>query len=114
MGELDDAPSERGIVTRSPSVGSEGSKRYRVWLAVAGLLAVAGVLGTVFAARAVARADAANSRHAFASSSGQVASTLQLAIQRERDLVVSASAFFLGDPNASNAQFRAWSSDAQV
>jgi diguanylate cyclase (GGDEF)-like protein len=114
MGEFDGALSQRGIVTRSPELGSGSSKRHRVWLAVAASLAIAGVVGTVFAARAVARADAASSRHAFASSSGEVASTLQLAIQRERDLVVSASAFFLGDPNASNAQFRAWSTDAQV
>jgi diguanylate cyclase (GGDEF)-like protein len=114
MAELDGAPTQAGIVSRSPQVGDGRSQRRLVWLAVAALLAVGGVVGTVLAARSVAHADAARSRQAFANSSGEVASTLQLAIQRERDLVVSASAFFLGDPNASNAQFRAWSTDAQV
>jgi len=50
---------------------------------------------------------AAESRQTFRQSSRELSSSLQLAIQRESDLVVSASAFFLGNPQASKAQFAA-------
>jgi diguanylate cyclase (GGDEF)-like protein len=85
-----------------------------VWVSVAVLSVLVGVAGTVFAARLVAHADATKSRQAFRNSSGGVASTLQLAVQREQDLVVNAAGFFLGDPGASNAQFRAWSSSVRA
>jgi diguanylate cyclase (GGDEF)-like protein len=114
MGEPDGVSSHPGV--RAPSRGVDGgrSKRHRLWLAVAAMLAIGGITGTLFGASSVAHTGAANSREAFANSSGEVASTLQLAIQRERDLVVSASAFFLGDPHATNAQFREWETNAQV
>jgi hypothetical protein len=37
-----------------------------------------------------------------------MASTLKLAIQHEEDLVISASAFVTGNPNASPADFDRW------
>jgi PAS domain S-box-containing protein len=71
-------------------------------------LVVAGAAASLVGAQAVARHDAAQTREAFEASSAEIASTLQLAIQHEQDLVVSASAFFVGNPDASTADFRAW------
>ena len=79
-----------------------------VWGAVAVLLALGGVVGTVFAARSVARTDAEKSRQAFGQASSQIASTLRLAIAREKDLVVSAGVFELENPHASNADLERW------
>ena len=59
-------------------------------------------------ARAVARSDADQARLAFHLASAEIASTLKLAIQHEEDLVVSASAFVTGNPNASAADFDRW------
>jgi diguanylate cyclase (GGDEF)-like protein len=89
-------------------------KRHHVWVAVAVLLAVVGVVGSVFAARAVARSDAEKARQAFRSSSADVASTLELAIQHEEDLVVNAATYFLGNPDGSNAEFAGWANVARV
>ncbi len=50
----------------------------------------------------------------FEKSSTAVASTLQLGIQHEEDLVINASAFVLANPNASNAEFEQWTTDARV
>jgi diguanylate cyclase (GGDEF)-like protein len=80
-----------------------------VWGVIAVLLAVGGVVGTVFAARSVSRTDAQKSRQAFGQASSQIASTLRLAIAQENDLDISASVFVLENPNASNADFKRWS-----
>ena len=83
-------------------------RRFGVWGLVAVLLAFGGVIGTVFEARSVSRSDADRSRQAFGQTSGQIASTLRLAIAREKDLVVSAGVFELEHPNATNADFALW------
>jgi diguanylate cyclase (GGDEF)-like protein len=84
------------------------ARRLGVWVVTATLLASGGVVGTVLAARALARSDSQRSRQAFRQASDQVASTLRLAIAREKDLVVSAGVFKLENPDASNAQFGRW------
>jgi diguanylate cyclase (GGDEF)-like protein len=71
-------------------------------------LMLAGILATVLGARAVARSDADKQRLAFHLASSEIASTLRLAIQHEEDLIVSASAFVTGNPNASPADFDRW------
>jgi CHASE1-domain containing sensor protein len=83
-------------------------KRIGAWGLIAGLLATGGVAGTVFAARSVSRADFEKSRQAFSQASIQIASTLRLAIAREKDLVVGAAVFDLENPHATNADFRRW------
>ena len=88
--------------------GSGRGKHGYVWLAMAALLALGGTVGAVFAATAVGNNAHRESRRSFAASSAQVASTLQLAIQHEEDLVVSDSAYFLNNQTASNADFHAW------
>ena len=47
-------------------------------------------------------------------SSAHVASTLQLALQHEEDLIVSARGFAAGNPNASNTEFIRWATSVQV
>ncbi len=82
--------------------------RLGVWGMLAALLALGGVVGTMFAARTVARTDAQKSREGFSQASGQIASTLRLAIAREKDLAVGARVFDLENPRATNADFKRW------
>jgi len=67
---------------------------------------VLGIVGSALAAVSVERNGAMTSRRAFRASSAEIALTLQIAIQHERDLIVSASGFVIGNPNATNAQYR--------
>lgn len=82
--------------------------RHPAWVVVAVLVLVAGMASAVVAARSVAGRDAEKSRQEFEQSSAAVASTLQLAIQHEEDLVVSAQGFVLGNPDATNTTFVQW------
>ncbi len=77
-------------------------------MAAAACMVVVGSIGAVLAGNAVARNDAQISRQLFVSSSGQIASTLKLAIQHEQDLVVNAGAFFVRSPDATQAEFDLW------
>ncbi len=79
-----------------------------VWASVTALLVLGGALASVLGARAVARSDADQGRLAFHLASAGIASTLKLAIQHEEDLIVSASAFITGNPNATPADFDRW------
>ncbi|HSO93409.1 MAG TPA: bifunctional diguanylate cyclase/phosphodiesterase [Candidatus Dormibacteraeota bacterium] len=85
-----------------------------MWKLVAALLAVTGVLGSVVAAGSASRSDAEKSHQAFVQASGEVASNVRLALQREQDLVVSGAAFVLENQQASNAGFKRWMTDVQV
>jgi hypothetical protein len=84
------------------------TRRLGVWVSICGLLAVGGVVGTVFAARSLSRSDAQKSHQAFSQASTQVASTLRLAIAREKDLVDNAGVFDLENPDASSVAFKRW------
>ena len=101
----------------TPSVPSQDSPgrmmsmvggRKGVWAAVAVLCVAGGVLASVLGARAVAHNDAAASRRAFQQTSTSIASTLNVAIRHEEQLLVSASTFFGSHPKASQAEFAAW------
>ena len=112
----------RRVRGRRPGGGTAGSiagpgrsKQHSfVWAAVAILLVVVGTTVSLFASAAVRRGDAERSRRAFDASSEDIASTLKLALQHEEDLVVSASGFVVGNPNASNAQLRAWATTVRA
>jgi diguanylate cyclase (GGDEF)-like protein len=88
--------------------------RSQLWVVVAALLVTGGMVGAMFGARAVARSDEEKSRRGFEQTSDQVASTLQLAIQHQEDLVVSMAAFFLREPDVTNAEFRQWSDSVRA
>ena len=84
------------------------NSRRHVWSAVAAALVVVGIGGSVLGAHLVAQYDAQRSHQAFAATSAQIASTLTLAIEHEQDLTVSASAYFAGDPDPTEAAFLGW------
>ena len=65
-------------------------------LIMAGLLLFVGTAIFFVAAQMVARDDWQRSRQSLATTSSEIASTLELAIQHEQDLAVSAGAFAIG------------------
>jgi diguanylate cyclase (GGDEF)-like protein len=87
---------------RAPSSGR------RFWLVAAAALVVIGSIGSILAARAVSRTEDERSRQGFIASSMEIASTLQLALQHEQDLVITMGAFVDRNPGASQAQFAQW------
>ena len=71
-------------------------------------------MSSVVAAGAVARGDAQQSQRAFRSTSATIASTLQLAVEHEEDLIIAASGFVIGNPDASNSQFLEWATSVRA
>jgi len=114
MGMRAEMQPEAAVASDSAGISGRRSKRFRMWSVLAVVLVIGGAAAAVLAARSVAASNAARSREAFRQSASEVASTLQLAIQREKDLVVTAAGFFLGAPNATTAQFVAWSTSVQA
>jgi diguanylate cyclase (GGDEF)-like protein len=82
--------------------------RHRLWSAIAATLAVCGVAGAVLSANAVAQGQADKVRRSFEQTSADIGSTLQLAIQHESDLVVSAGAYAVDNPNGAQSNFVKW------
>jgi diguanylate cyclase (GGDEF)-like protein len=89
------------------------SRRHYAWVAATALLVVCGVTASVLAAGAVRRNDADDAANAFASSSAVVASTLQLAIEHESDVVIDAGGLLSG-PAVSQTGFVRWVTAARV
>ena len=83
-------------------------KRPRVGIILAVLLVIGGIAGSVVSADWIARTGGAQSHEVFTSSSSDIAARLQLELQHEQDLIVSASGFVAGSPAASDAQFGNW------
>ncbi len=90
------------------------SRTRRNWFCVAALLVVLATIGSVLGASVVAHNDAQRSKDSLVASSIGIASTLKLAIQQESSLVISAQAFVVANPTASNAQFLSWIATMQV
>jgi diguanylate cyclase (GGDEF)-like protein len=88
-------------------------QRHR-WAAVAVGLSILGVVGSVFAANAVASNATQNAHRDFQTSSAEIASTLQLAIQHEQDLIVSAGGFVAGNSKLTETQFVQWAQSVHV
>jgi signal transduction histidine kinase len=85
-----------------------------MWVAVAALLAICGVVASVLAAAAVGRNDGDKSLRAFQRSSAGINSTLQLAIQHESDLVINAGAYMVSNPTSTQAEFATWTAQVKV
>ena len=110
-------PVEAGGSTTSrarAATSPAGSPRRNLWLGLAALLIVIGSLGSFLAARAVARNNGAKSHDEFVDSSREIASILKLAIQHEQDLALNAGAFFVGNPDATEAQFHQWTTSLHL
>lgn len=84
------------------------------WRASAVAIVVVGSMVTILSAVGVASRDTTRSRQSFDTSAAAVASTLQLAMQHEADLVADAAAFVDGNPGVSNTEFATWSAAAQA
>ena len=110
--------------TRAAIAGSSGTAfdatgaghaKLRVrWWVVVGLCVIVGVWASIIAASSIASSDAHKSRAAFTTSSGEVASTLQLAIHDEESLVINASSFLIERPDAANADLARWLSQTRA
>ena len=89
--------------------GAADERLYRsLWVALAAILVVAGIVVSVLGSRLVAGNDRQRARSAFESAAADVASTLTQALEHEEDLAISARAFVVGNPNASQAAFLWW------
>src|SRR4051794_23267686 len=86
----------------------------RAWLVVASVLCVAGFLGALIGASAVARASADRSRRQFESTGRQIGARLQLALEHEADLVTTAKAYVSRNPDVETTEFVAWATDEQA
>ena len=84
------------------------------WCVAALLVFAVVAVGFWLAGSTLARGDADKSRRNFRASSAHVASTLQLAIQHEEDLIVSAGGFVVAKPRASNSEFIRWASSVRT
>jgi diguanylate cyclase (GGDEF)-like protein len=82
--------------------------RGSLWAIAAIALVLAGVLGAVLGARAVAHSGAEQQRLASHLTAAEIASVLKLAIRREEDLTLSTSAFVASDPNVTPTGFDRW------
>jgi diguanylate cyclase (GGDEF)-like protein len=89
------------------------SRRHYAWVAVTVLLIVCGTVASVLAAAAVGRNDADKSLKSFQHSSAGVASTLQLALQHESDIVVDAGGYLV-DPNVTQTEFVGWATAVRM
>ena len=90
------------------------SPRWRTWLAISVSIVLVGSIGSVLGAQAVARNDGQKAHQAAVTTSVEIASTLRLAIQHEQDLAVSSAAFFVGNPDATQAQFLQWTNSVRA
>ncbi len=82
---------------------------------IAALLVFAVLLGgSWLAASALAQNETGKAQREFRASSAHAASTLQLAIQHEEDLIVSAGGFVVAQPNTSNGEFIRWANSVKA
>jgi diguanylate cyclase (GGDEF)-like protein len=101
-------PSHRSRIDLRASAWPLVGRRASVWATAAVVLALAGVLGSVLGARAMAHSDAERQRLASHLSAAEIAAVLKLAIRREEDLTISTSAFVASNPNVTPAAFDRW------
>jgi len=93
--------------------GLRGSHR-NFWIALTAILVLGGTLASVFGALAVSSSEAQKVKLSSHLASNEIAATLKLAIQHEEDLVVSASAYVSGNPQATPADFDRWATSVQA
>ena len=102
-----------GVSSTGESPAAPLSRRHYAWLAATVALIAAGVVGSVLAANVVAHAEGDRARESFDASSANVASTLELAIQHDDDLVVDAGGLLAG-PGLSQTDFVRWAAAART
>jgi diguanylate cyclase (GGDEF)-like protein len=89
-------------------------RRRVLWIIGSIALLVLGSIGAYLAARTVAGNSSERSERSFAALSADTASLLKLGIQHEQDLVISAGAFVVVNPDASEGQFLQWANSVSA
>ena len=84
------------------------TRRHTLWAAIAAALLTLGAIGSLVAARTVARADQASAQRQVRSNTAQMVARLDNAIEQEQDLIIGARAFVITNPNATEQQFKVW------
>ena len=93
--------------------GPARSRRHYLWVAVTVTQVTIGLSFTVLVAQVTARNESDQARKSFEYSSANVASTMELSIQHEEDLVLDAGGL-LADPGLSQTSFRRWATAART
>jgi diguanylate cyclase (GGDEF)-like protein len=101
-------PTDRFSRVNGDREAAGGRPHHSLWVALAAILIAAGIVVSVLGSRLVASNDRQRARTAFDSAAADVASTLTQALEHEEDLAISARAFVVGNPNASQAAFLRW------
>ncbi len=106
---------DESVTEVRPALSPPGgrSRLYHVWVAATLLLIGCGIFASLVGTAAVRHNDADKSQKAFQRSSVSVASTLQLAIEHDNDIVADAGGL-VSDPTLTNTRFREWASAARV
>ncbi|MGD0853322.1 MAG: EAL domain-containing protein [Acidimicrobiales bacterium] len=91
----------------TPGPGRKSPSR-SFWIAIAVVVIAVGFLGSFFGARNLAQNDVQAAHQNLQTASVEIASTLNLAIEHEQDLAISAGAFIVENPNASESTFERW------
>ena len=91
----------------APGPGRKSPSR-SFWIAIAVVVIFLGFLGSFFGAKNLAQNDVQKAHQNLQTSSAEIASVLNLAIQHEQDLAISAGAFIVENPNASESSFIRW------
>jgi diguanylate cyclase (GGDEF)-like protein len=90
------------------------SRRTGVWAAVAVACVAAGTVASILGAQSIAHKDASNTVKVFQLSSADISASVKQGIERQEDLLVSASTFFAGNPKASAIEFSRWAKWAHL
>jgi diguanylate cyclase (GGDEF)-like protein len=97
----------------TPGPGRKSPRR-SFWIAIAVGVVAIGFLGSFFGAKNLAKDDVQRDHQNLQTSSVEIASALNLAIQHEQDLAISAGAFNVENPNASESSFLRWVNDVDA
>jgi diguanylate cyclase (GGDEF)-like protein len=91
----------------TPGPGRKSASR-GFWIAIAVVVIAVGSFGSYYGARNLASDDVQHAHLNLQTSAADIAATLNLAIEQEQDLAISAGAFIVEDPNASESDFNRW------
>ena len=107
--------SAQEVTESAAGAGARARWRRQYWSVLAAvLIAVGGISATVVGASSVAQTASQESEQQFVAGSAQIASTLQLSIEREQDLVVDGEGYVLGNPGGTDSEFKQWTTSVQV
>jgi diguanylate cyclase (GGDEF)-like protein len=90
------------------------SLRRGFWIAIAVVVVALGSLGAFLGAGNLSNSDVQQAHANLQTSTAEIASALNLAIQHEQDLAISAGAYIVENPNASESSFLRWVNDVDA